>query len=429
MTSNGIPEAPDRPGYLTFLAQGGAVTGYFALKVLIGFALVTTSAQRLSISEFVTFSQLFLYIALLATVAAGGVQGGLTREVAAAGDDLPKERRVVAAAMSIWLSALALLVSAAFLLRYQLSVLLVGDNAVAGLIPIVTMAAMAGGGGAIATSVMTGRGRLPLAIGLQGVGLAIGGGLCLWRLIERDVPGAVLGYAAGPIVTAALAMPLTRRWLPHSLTDFSGAPAEVRLLLRFSGAALVASVIMPVTLFALRYLLRAEVGEEALGYWLTANRVSDITSQLLGLYMGQLFLPQAARSTAPEATRRLLRHTLWIGSAIMVFGFLLFLLGSDFWVRTFLSEQFVPAIPFIAGYLFGDVLRVSASMALHFFVARRRLRAYLGVEALTAGLLFITMAALVALGRPDAPYLAYMLTYGVMIAIAWPWMLRTARGS
>jgi hypothetical protein len=45
---------------------------------------------------------------------------------------------------------------------------------------------------------------------------------------------------------------------------------------------------MPVIIFALRYLYRQTFGPRDLGYWLAANRISDVTTSLLGLFMTQV---------------------------------------------------------------------------------------------------------------------------------------------
>lgn len=396
---------------------GGAVAAFFSLKFGIGLVLIGASTAFLDEAEFVAFSQLFLLFALLSTISAAGVQNGLTRQVAVARGLAADEQRAASAAFGIWTVASLILLVVITLLRGPISVLLVGDRSLEALVPVVAIAAAGGGFGVLACAILNGRQRAPTSLMLQSAGMAIGGPLCMWRLAEGDAQGAVLGYAAGPLITSALAAAVLRATGIVFSKGGEGRRAEIRLLLSFSLTFLAIAVIMPSTLFALRYFYREAFGAEFLGYWLVANRVSDVTSQILGLYMAQIFLPQVAHETDPRRLRKVVAQTLAIGSAVMLGGWAVFLLGAQFLVATFLSISYLPAIPFIAGYLLGDGLRVTTSMTMHLMMARGRLRAAIGIEAATAALLTAYVVVLAALGRPEAPYWSYPAAYASMAAI------------
>lgn len=397
---------------------GGAMTIFFGLKVTIGFALIGASTAFLSNKDFVAFSQLFLLFALLSTISAAGVQHGLTRQIAAARGALDEEQRAATAALHIWAGAGLVALLALIPLRGPISELLVGDRSLQGQVPMVAILAAAGGLGILACAILNGRRRAPTSLMLQSIGLAVGGLLCLWRLAAGDARGAVLGYAAGPLITSFLSASFLRRaGIRFMAVAADGHRAEIRLLLSYSLTFLVIAVIMPSTLFGLRYFYREAFSTELLSYWLVANRVSDVTSQVLGLYMAQIFLPQAAHEADPVRLRRLIARTLAIGSAIMLSGCAIFKLGAPFFVSTFLSASYLPAIPFIAGYLLGDGLRVTASLAMHLMMARRRLAAAIWIEAGTAVLLSAYIAGLAAIGRPEAPYWSYPAAYATMAVV------------
>ena len=413
-----------RLGAIRGVRVGAAMGVFFGLKVGIGLALIGASSAFLSIPGFVAFSQLFLFFALLATISAAGVQNGLARQIAAAKGDAAAEARAAGAALRIWAAASLSALAIATLLRGTLSDLLVGDASLAGVVPWVTMAAAGGGFGILACAIFNGRHRAPTSLLLQSAGLVVGGLLCLWRLREGDAVGAVLGYAAGPLVTSALAAMRLGREVAGFLQGGIGQRREVRLLLGYSLVFLAIAVIMPSTLFALRHLYRETFGTDLLGYWLAANRVSDVTSQVLGLYMAQIFLPQITHERDPGRAHRLLVRTLLLGSAVMLGGWAVFRLGASFFVSTFLSAAYLPAIPFIGGYLLGDGLRVTSSLTIHLLLARGRLAASVGVEAGTAALLALYVAVLSALGRAEAPYWAYPAAYATMALILLPVSLK-----
>lgn len=397
----------------------GAVGVFFALKVLVGMALVVQSARALSVADFGVFSQLFLFLALLSTVSAGGVQNGLIRQVAAAGNDQSRERRSVAAALLVWLGFGSAVLTLAILAAGPLSVLLVGDDRAQGVVPLIAAASLGAGGGQLLCAVLTGRRRQATSLILQSLGLVVGGATCWWRLSEGDVQGAVLGYTAGPLLTLIAALPFTLKWLPRTRETFRSVGSELRLLLGFSGAFLVTAAALPVTLFALRYGYRLEFGEDALGYWLAANRVSDVTSQLLGLFMGQIYLPAAARQTQPAATRSLALRTGIIGFVLMGAGAVVFYLFAPWLVEVFLSTSFLPAVPFIIGYLVGDTLRVMTSLSLHTALARSKLRLYLSTEATTALCIAGWILSLTMAGHLESAYWGYVAANATMAIVCW----------
>ncbi len=401
------------------LEVGGAVGVFFSLKFALGLALIGISSARLSIAGFVAFSQLFLFFALLSTIAAAGVQNGLVRQIAFANGDRVAEHRAVAAAVRIWAASSLLLILLSTVFRTNISLMLIGDTTLASIVPYITLVAATGGVGILACSILAGRQRAPTSLILQSIGLVVGGLLCVWRLLAGDPIGAVLGYAAGPLVTSVLAATIVRR-AGFRFGAAEGQWSELVLLLGYSLTFLAIAVIMPVTLFMLRVVYRETFGTDQLAYWLAANRVSDVTSQILGLYMSQVFLPQITRELELQKTRHVIFTTLFIASAVMIAGWALFTLAAPFFVITFFSEKYLPAIPFINGYLLGDALRVTASLVMHFMLARRCLRWAVGIELGTALFLIIYMLLLIGLGRAEAPYWAYPSTYATIAVLLLP---------
>lgn len=403
---------------------GGAVATFFGLKFAFGLALIGISSSLLTRGGFVTFSQLFLFFALLSTIAAAGVQNGLTRQIAVAQGNSEAEQRVTAAAFRIWAAVSLALVIVASVTRHAISDLLVGDLSLAGVVPWATLAGVSGGLGILCCAILAGRQRAPTGLLLQSAGLVVGGLLCIRWLLAGDAVGAVLAYAAGPLVTSLLASIVVHRSGLRFYRMHAIQWQEIRVLLGYSLAFLGIAIIMPATLFGLRAVYRDSFGTDVLAFWLAANRVSDVISQILGLYMAQIFLPQAAQETEPGRVRRLLSYTVVIGSAVMLTGWVIFMLGGPFFVSSFFSSAYLPAIPFIAGYLLGDGLRVTASMALHLMLARNRLVAAIAIELGTAAVLTTYLLILIGSGNKAAPYLAYPAAYATMALLLVPFLFK-----
>lgn len=405
------------------------IGGFFALKILVGIVLVVQSARTLSVSDFGVFSQLFLFLALLSTISAGGVQNGLIRQIALAKNNLDDERKSVGAALMIWVAFSATILSFSLIAAEPLSKLLVGNANAIYMVPAIAAAAMAAGGGQLLCAILTGRGRTSVSLILQGLGLAIGGGGCWFYLAAGDAQNAVIAYALAPIATLLFALPLTWRWLPRGMRTLHHLQDERRILLNFSGAFLLTATIMPITLFLLRYVYRIEFGEEALGYWLAANRVSDVSTQFLGLYMAQIYLPAVARRSSISDIKPLIRNAMAVGLAAMGGALAIFVAFSPLLIRNFLSPAFLSATPFIIGYLCGDIFRVVTSLSLHTALARGRFKIYVGVEVLTGICIVSYMYPLIILSFPESAYYGYVAahaTMAVLCLVGWrhAWWMR-----
>ena len=403
------------------LRLGGATGLFFGLKLAIGLLLLTGSARWLGVAGFASFSQAFLYLALVTTLSAGGAQNGVVREVSAGGGR-EATARILAGALLIWacVSGFAILVSV--VAAAPLSRLLVGNATLAATLPWLTSLAMLGGAGLLPCAVLTGTGRAPTALLLQAVGLLMGGVGAVFMLSRGEAANAVIAFAGGATLTTLAALIITRRDMAR--VPWRVAALEARRLLAYSVSFAAVAVITPVTLFALRAVYRDAFGAEALGLWLAANRISDVTSQLLGLFMVQAFVP--AYTSRPDLSVRAILQRQTLAGGIVVFGggSLLFWLFSDFWVRLVLGTAFIPAIPFILAYMIGDTLRVAVSIRAFSAFADRRLRIYVAIEAAAAAALAVGIMALTWIGRVDAPVIAYPVAYAVLAAALEIWRLR-----
>lgn len=403
-----------------------AVAIFFAFKVALGAAILVASAQWMTVASFAIFSQLLILIGYLASIGTAGVQNGLIRQVAAATGDEEMIARELRAGIAIWTVVATVAAIGGIILRTQIAVLLTGGRDVAWVVPWLAVFAMWSGLGQLLCSVLTGMGRAHLALLAQGVGL-VGGTVPALLMLHRGDPAvAALLFSGGQGLTTLLAAggvaPILRSAWQHRET----VKAEVRRLLGFSGAFLAVTSIMPLTLIALRSVYRTAFGLDALGYWLAANRVSDVNTQLLGLYMTQAFLPAMASAPSSEH-RRLALRTAAIALPVMAIPLVLFLVAPTLLVRAFLSAKFVPALPFFIAYFAGDVLRVGASLASFSALAHARLKLYVGLESTAAILMTFFVIALSAIGKPSAPAIAYVTTYAMISFAAGLFLVRERR--
>lgn len=389
---------------------------FFGVKVLVGLALLKLSADFLPVAGFALFSQFIMLWALLNLVASGGVQNGLIRQIASAANDA-SVRTAFRAGGRIWAAA-SLLLLALILLREIISVVLVGDVAAAWIVPWLVVAAIVAGAGQLCSAVLVGSGRLTANVGSQTAGLVAGFAAAAACLYRAEAEWAVIGFAMGSLLTPVTGWVLARKSPALSRGRADPVGPEVRALLGFSGAFMAVAIVTPTVLFGLRHFYLEAFGIDALAEWLMANRISDVSTQLIGLFMVQWYLPTISTPgrTVPE-NRSTALTAFVIGTAVMIGILAVFVTGAPVLVPLFLSQQYLSAATSIAMYMLGDVLRVAVSVAMFHALARRRLWTYLGIETASAALIGILVGVGVHLGRIDAPYIGYVAAYGVLFVV------------
>jgi hypothetical protein len=295
-----------------------AVAGFFGLRLLLAVVIIKLSALHLPLTEFATFSQFLMFLGFLNLISTAGLQNGVVRQIAADRSPL-NVRSVMRAATGLWAAVVVVIGLAVIICRSQVSQLLVGDARGACAIPALVVLAAFAGGGQVICALLTGSGRVTSSLTAQAVGLVAATAAGSWGLLHQHALLAVLGYGAG-----ALATPLTALWLARDLHPLGrGATRDLlqegRQLLGLSGSFAVVASLMPLALFVMRRLFQLRFGLAALSFWLVANRISDVNTQLLGLYMAQVYLPAAANAQ-DDAALRVRRGPFGAGDAVPVQG-------------------------------------------------------------------------------------------------------------
>ncbi|WP_116092030.1 oligosaccharide flippase family protein [Sphingomonas crusticola] len=393
-----------------------ALPAFFALKVLSGLALLKISAAFLPVASFSVFSQFLLFSALLNMLSVGGAQTGLIRQIAAAGDDSDRAR-VRNAGLAIWTGAVVLLGVPSVAFASLIADFLTGDPGAWWVVPAIALPILAAGPGQIYCSMLTGLGRTPASLAAQSVGLLASTAGAVFGLARGDAALAVIAFSAGSLATLLVSGLMVRQHrLPRG--TLGHVFAEVRILFGYSGAFAVLAILNAGIPFALRYGYREAFGAEQLGYWMAASRVSDTTTQLMALYLIQIFMPRYTAAHVQDG-RKVLRESWLAATGIMVGFLILFYAASGLLVPLFLSQKFTPAVPFILGYMTGDLFRATVSVAMYAAFARAKLIRYVGLEAGTLGLFAAIMLLLIHFGRSDAPMIAYPAAYGACALAVW----------
>lgn len=388
------------------MIRHSSIAGYFTIRVLSALVLLKLSTAFLPVEQFANFAQFLAFSSLLNMAVVAGAQNGLIREAAAASDQ--KLADVHGAGLAIWLAAIPLLGIPVALLSPQISNVLTGTTAYWQVVIALALLSLLAAPGQVSCSVLSGRRRVVQSLGAQSFGIILGTAVAAWFIVCRDLVGAALAFAAGPVAAMVIALPFAARlpigWKP----TWSG----VRPLLGYSAAMASTLGFSAIVVFALRSVYRNHFGATQLGYWLAANRISDMSTQFVGLFMLQAFIPQLATAATEEERSRLIVRYGTLGAAVTGAALLLFMAAARLWVHLFLSDAYLAAIPAIRLYMLGDFLRVWGSLAMFTAFAAGRPACYAAIEIGTMSLMAALTLLLVAAGEVRAPQIAYAAAWG-----------------
>jgi len=391
--------------------RNAAIPVYFGIRIASAIFLLKLSTLFLNIQGFADFTQFLAFSALLNMAVVGGAQNGLIRQAAAASESELSD--VHGAGLAVWAIAVPILGIPTLLLSREISQVLTGDTAFWKEIVGLTLLSLAAGPGQVCWSILSGRKLVGQSLGAQSLGMVAGTAGAAYFIVRGSYTTAALAFAAGPLVGSVAALPFVARlplkWRPTSkgLGQLLGYSMAIAATLGFT--ALV--------LFGLRSVYRDHFGATQLGYWLAANRISDMSTQFVGLFMLQSFVPQLATASTRQERRRLIARYGGISAVLMGTALLLFLGASGPLVRLFLSAAYVPAVPGIRLYMTGDFLRVWASLAMFTAFASGKPARYAAIEMSTMALMAVLTLALIAAGEDFAPQIAYAAAYGMTALI------------
>lgn len=378
--------------------------------------LLKVSATHLPVHGFTVFAQLMAFAALLNLIAVGGTQNGVIREAAAAVDDAALGA-VHGAALAIWVAAAPAIGFGVLVGGRVIAGLLIDAPDRWGLVAALAALALAAGPGQIWCSILSGRGRATSSLGSQAAGLLAGTAAAAWLIVEHRPGLAALAFAAGPILTMMLAFAFAGPFR-LGLAPAGAIGEEVRRLLGYSAAIAATAGFSAIVLFGLRSVYRDNFGVTTLGYWMAANRISDLSTQFLGLFMLQFFVPHVATLTGTVRQRRLIAQCAAAGIAVMGSALLVFSVAAPILVHLFLADAYLPAIPVIRTYMIGDTMRVLVSLAMFSAFARGRPGRYAAIEIATLAIMAAVTIVLIGTRDPRAPQVGYAGAYTLSALIA-----------
>lgn len=402
------------------MIRHAAIPAYFGIRIASALVLLKLSAEYLSVEGFANFTQFLAFSSLLNMMVVGGAQNGLIRQAAASGE--AELNDVQGAGLAIWVAAVPLIAIPVLLWNSAISHVLTGSSSYGGVVLVISLLSLCAGPGQICWGLLSGRKLAAHSLGAQAVGLIAGTAASAWFITRGSFVAAAIAFAAGPLLATICALPLVApfrlKWRP---TKKGLLP-----LLSYSTSTATTLGFTALVLFGLRWLYRDHFGTAQLSYWLAANRISDMSTQFLGLLMLQAFVPLLAGSQDAAHRFRQLARYAFLAAGLTAAAFLVFTIAADPLIRLFLSESYVPAIPAIRLYLAGDFLRVWGSLAMFSAFAAGKPGRYAAIEMWTMAVMASLSVGLIEIGEVRAPQIAYAAAWGLTaLAVAAAFVLRS----
>jgi len=349
------------------LVEAAAASGLASVvATLTGFLRVKLYALLLGVAGVGVISQVQNLHNLLSVVAMMGLGFGIARQVARArsAGDAEAVQSVLATARVLVGGASFVLVAAVLLLAGPLSTWLLGDPRYASLLRIAAPAVAFAALGRVLHEVLNGHSSYwatSLSTLISSVlGVALLGPLMLWMGLK----GAAAALPAAAFIAWLVVVLMFRKTRPELKHAAPGAvAATARILLTLGAATLTIAVADQVALLLIRVQLIRWHGLTANGWfqgvWGLSQCLLNVTVVFLGSYAVASISGLPQRSQRHAELHRSLRMTLLLTVPMAAAMILL----REPLVRLFLSEEFLPAVPFFP-YQAGGILCRAVGLSL-----------------------------------------------------------------
>jgi len=158
----------------------------------------------------------------------------------------------------------------------------------------------------------------------------------------------------------------------------------------YSAMALFSSIMIPMTMLAIRSYLMDNVGLEEAGYWEAMLRISNyylmFVSTLITLYL----LPKLASVHTDKEFRHEVFNFYKLIIPVFGFGLLLIYVLRGIIIQIIFTEEFEPVKELFFWQLLGDFVKVLSMVISYQFLAKKMIWHYLATELFSVSLLYVS---------------------------------------
>lgn len=402
-----------RSGLLNAMAVGS--------RMVVGFILNKLLATYVGPAGFAIIGQYQNVVTMANSIMTGAVQNGVVRYTTEFSEDEVRQhalwRTVVAACFFLSLT----IGSALVIFARPLSMRLLKSPDYAIVIGLLGASLFLSVMNVILLSVLNGKKEIPRYVAANVAGNVLVLMVCAWTIRRWNLMGALisLGAVQGIMLLATLALVMRRPWF--RLRHFIGG-IEWPLLGKMGSYFLMAgvsSVVIPLSMIAIREIIARHLGMDAAGYWQGAWRLSEIYLSFVTTTLMVYYLPRIAELKDPQALYREIQHVAkLVLPVIAAISLGVYLMRRPIILLLF-SPRFMPMEQLFLWQFVGDLVKILGWLLGYVALGRALVSLYIVSECLFSSLLVVLTYALVpVMGLKGAPmaYLAnYVLYAGFMV--------------
>lgn len=407
---------------LTLLRTSILGAGATVLRIATGFVLNKVIAVYVGPSGLALIGQFQNFSGMAATVAAAGLNTGLTKYTAELQDDPVALSRIWNGALRITLAMTTATALACALGSEHLSVLLLGTPEYASIFLLFAVSLLFQTMSGLALSILNGQKRINLYIGLS-----VANNLTTFLLVAlltaaKELHGALLASAAAPILGAIITFAYVRKegWSASFFSHKADTRSAARLL-AFSAMAIISVLSLGFAQIAIRNHLAGQFGWAAAGHWQAVVKISDYYLMLITSSLSIYYLPRLAEIRQQSEMRAEILQTYKLVVPLASMGALAIYLARNWIATTLFSNEFEPMVDLMPFQLIGDVLKICAWVLGYIMWARAMAMTFvlseLGFAALYVGLVFAGTAVMGLAGSTAAFAWTYAVYLVAMIVL------------
>lgn len=392
---------------------GAAATG---LRIATGFALNKIIAVHVGPTGLALIGQFQSFSGIATTVAAAGLNTGVTKYTAEYQSDPAAQARLWNGALRITLAATLLTSVACASASGLLSSALLGTEHYRHVFLVFSVSLLFQTVSGLVLSILNGQRRIALFIKLNVVTNLATFALVAGLTILGHLSGALVASAAAPLVAAAVTYAATRSDRLHdAVLRHRAEPGTARRLLAFSAMAVTSMLALGLSQMAVRTHLADGFGWDAAGHWQAVTRVSDYYLMLLTTSLGIYYLPRLSEiADKSELRKEVLDACRWV-IPVAAAGAALIYVARHWISRTLFSEAFLPMAELMPYQLVGDVLKIASWLLGYVMWAKAMTGVFIASEIAFA-LLYVGLVVVATPHfGPAGATLAFALTYAAYL--------------
>ncbi|MBD0830558.1 O-antigen translocase [Aestuariibaculum sediminum] len=273
-------------------------------------------------------------------------------------------------------------------------------------------------------SIMNGFSKYKILIVINIIGQILSMSVALLLIYLNAIKGALISVviAESLIFLITLVGIINRRSLVPLIKIQSISIPFIKKLSPHALMALFSAVLLPIVAIAIRMHIMENVGYKDAGFWEAMTRISKyylmIVTSLIALYI----LPRFSEINDVKEFRKEVFDFYKMIIPVLLIGFVFIYIFKGVLVQVILSEEFQPVEDLFLWQLFGDFLKVLASVIAYQFLAKKMFWHYILTEAFLLLTLYTTSIYFVnmfdsANGAVIAHFVTYVMYYGIILLI------------